>query len=221
MWIVPYDPFLIKKLIKNEICGSMNSVWMHCSQKTGQKLWLRYIDSNCLWGKRVKKKKKKEKRRNATQQNATLYLNITLVPTYFWKYKWELISHGLTVLSLFLSLQPNLLYYSLITHKFEGVGCRVKTHWGQCRRQHRWFNRLTVLSLFLSLLAPNSGLKIDVIDSQSSHYNLFLSLFARNWGLKIDVTDSLSSHYFFPSCYITVSRYLFPSSHAIWGWDLM
>ena len=25
MWIVPWDPFLMKKLLKSEICGSMNS----------------------------------------------------------------------------------------------------------------------------------------------------------------------------------------------------
>ena len=30
---MPWDPFLMKKLIKNEICGSVNSAQMHCSLK--------------------------------------------------------------------------------------------------------------------------------------------------------------------------------------------
>ena len=33
MWIVPWDPFLMKKLIKNIICGSVNSAYVHCSRQ--------------------------------------------------------------------------------------------------------------------------------------------------------------------------------------------
>ena len=33
----------MKKLIKNEICGFVNSAWMHSSWKTGQKLRLLFI----------------------------------------------------------------------------------------------------------------------------------------------------------------------------------
>ena len=29
-----WDPFLMKKLIKNEICGSMNSAYVHCRKST-------------------------------------------------------------------------------------------------------------------------------------------------------------------------------------------
>ena len=29
-----WDPFLIKKLLKSVICGTVNSAWMHCSQLT-------------------------------------------------------------------------------------------------------------------------------------------------------------------------------------------
>ena len=29
-----YDLFLIKKLLKSVICGTVNSAWMHCSQLT-------------------------------------------------------------------------------------------------------------------------------------------------------------------------------------------
>ena len=31
MWIVPWDPFLMKKLLKSVICGSVNSAYIHCS----------------------------------------------------------------------------------------------------------------------------------------------------------------------------------------------
>ena len=31
MWIILWDPFLIKKLLKNRICGSINSAQIHCS----------------------------------------------------------------------------------------------------------------------------------------------------------------------------------------------
>ena len=53
MWIVSWDPFLKKKVLKSEICGSMNSAWMHCSRLT----W-----SNSAAG--TKKKKKKQKTPN-------------------------------------------------------------------------------------------------------------------------------------------------------------
>ena len=32
-WIVPWDPFLIKKLLKSGICGSVNSARMQCSRE--------------------------------------------------------------------------------------------------------------------------------------------------------------------------------------------
>ena len=46
MLIIPWDLFSMKKLLKNEICGSVNSV-----RRKVKKLWL----------KREKKKKKKKK----------------------------------------------------------------------------------------------------------------------------------------------------------------
>ena len=68
MWIVLWDLFLMKKLIKNEICGSVNSTWMHCLRKTGQKLRLLFMYRTWtvppVGGKGVKKKKRKGKRRN-------------------------------------------------------------------------------------------------------------------------------------------------------------
>ena len=33
MWIVLWDPFLMKKLIKSGVCGIVNSAQVHCSQK--------------------------------------------------------------------------------------------------------------------------------------------------------------------------------------------
>ena len=55
----------MKNLIKNEICGSVNSTQMHCSRKIDEKLRLLFIYS--VWtvaacgGKRVQQKKKKRK----------------------------------------------------------------------------------------------------------------------------------------------------------------
>ena len=73
----------MKKLIKHEICGSVNSARMHCSQKTGQKLRLLFMyrtwTVTACGGKTREKKKWRGKRRNATQQNATLYPNITII----------------------------------------------------------------------------------------------------------------------------------------------
>ena len=58
----------MKKLIKNEICGSVNSALMHCSRKTGQKLRLlfmyRILTIAACGRKRVKKNNNK-KRENA------------------------------------------------------------------------------------------------------------------------------------------------------------
>ena len=53
MWIVPWDPFLIKKLLKSEVCESCD--WkvtgVHCSHPK--------VNNHCL-----KKKKKEEKEEN-------------------------------------------------------------------------------------------------------------------------------------------------------------
>ena len=39
--MVPWDPFLMKKLLKNEICGSMNSARIHCSRLKSQQVRLK------------------------------------------------------------------------------------------------------------------------------------------------------------------------------------
>ena len=52
MEIVLWDPFLIKKLLKSVICGTVNSAQMHCSQLT---------KSTIAAEKKKKKKKKKRK----------------------------------------------------------------------------------------------------------------------------------------------------------------
>ena len=58
-----WDPFLMKKLLKSGICGSMNSTLMHCLLRKSQHLRLlfieQYMNSNRVTPKRVKKKKKK------------------------------------------------------------------------------------------------------------------------------------------------------------------
>ena len=53
----------MKKLLKSEICGSMNNTLMHCLPQKSQHLRLlfneQYMNSNRVSPKRVKKKKKK------------------------------------------------------------------------------------------------------------------------------------------------------------------
>ena len=71
-----WNPFLMKKLLKSEICGSINSAQMHYSLWKSQSLQLMFneqcMNSNRITPKRVKttttttttkKKKRKEKRR--------------------------------------------------------------------------------------------------------------------------------------------------------------
>ena len=58
-----WDPFLTKKLIKNEIFGSVNSAYMHCSPQKVNICGYCSLNSNHNTPKRVKKKKKEH---NAT-----------------------------------------------------------------------------------------------------------------------------------------------------------
>ena len=73
MLIVPWDPFLMKKLIKNEICGSVNSAQMHCS--LGKVNICGYCSCTVHWTvaaflqKRVKTKQKKKKKKNEKNEN--------------------------------------------------------------------------------------------------------------------------------------------------------
>ena len=62
-----WDPFLMKKLIKNEICGSVNSVYVHCSLQKVNICGYCSLNSNRNTPKRVKKKKKRTKRSLETQ----------------------------------------------------------------------------------------------------------------------------------------------------------
>ena len=60
-----WDPFLMKKLIKNEICGSVNSAYVHCSLQKVNICGYCSLNSNRNTPKCVKTKKKKKK--NKTQ----------------------------------------------------------------------------------------------------------------------------------------------------------
>ena len=60
----------MKKLIKNEICGSINSTSVYCSQKTGQMMRLLFMYR--IWtvaasGKKTREKKKEKKKRKTQQ----------------------------------------------------------------------------------------------------------------------------------------------------------
>ena len=71
-----WDPFLMKKLIKNEIYGSVNSAYVHCSLQKVNICSYCSLNSNRNTPRRVKTKKKK---RNKTQLgNADLESKHTL-----------------------------------------------------------------------------------------------------------------------------------------------
>ena len=55
-----WDPFLMKKLIKNEICGSVNSAYMHCSLQKVNICGYCSLNSNRNTPKRVKTQKKEK-----------------------------------------------------------------------------------------------------------------------------------------------------------------
>ena len=55
----------MKKLIKNEICGSVNSAYVHCSLQKVNICVYCSLNSNRNTPKRVKTKKKKKKEQNA------------------------------------------------------------------------------------------------------------------------------------------------------------
>ena len=75
MWIIPWDPFLMKKLLKSEICGPWTVHGMHWLAEnclTSQTLRLLFMHS--AWTvaitvksvpKRVKKEKEKKEQKNA------------------------------------------------------------------------------------------------------------------------------------------------------------
>ena len=60
-----WDLFLMKKLIKNKICGSMNSAYMHDSLQKVNICGYCSLNSNRNTPKCVKTKKKKKKEQNA------------------------------------------------------------------------------------------------------------------------------------------------------------
>ena len=60
---MPWDPFLMKKLMKSGICESINSTLMHCLLQKSQYLRLlfneQYMNSNRVSPKRMEKKRTK------------------------------------------------------------------------------------------------------------------------------------------------------------------
>ena len=77
----------MKKLIKNEIYGFVNSARMHCSRKTGQKLRLLFMYHTgtvaACGGKMCEKKKEKKKEKkgeNAETQRSKMQRSIQTLP---------------------------------------------------------------------------------------------------------------------------------------------
>ena len=62
-----WDPFLMKKLIKNEICGSVNSAYVHCLRQKVNICGYCSLNSNRNTPRRVKTKKKRKRKK---EQNA-------------------------------------------------------------------------------------------------------------------------------------------------------
>ena len=62
---MPWNPFLMKKLLKSGICGSINSILMHRLLRKSQHLRLlfneQYMNSNHVTLEHVKKKKKNKR----------------------------------------------------------------------------------------------------------------------------------------------------------------
>ena len=63
VWIVPWDLFLMKKLLKSEICGFVNNAQVHYSPWKSQHLRLLFINSSRIPLKTRKRNKKIKKRR--------------------------------------------------------------------------------------------------------------------------------------------------------------
>ena len=77
-----WDPFLMKKLIKNEICGSINSAY-----DSLQKVNYCSLNNNRNTPKRVKTKNKKKKRNKTQLENADLKSKHTLNLKYILRFK--------------------------------------------------------------------------------------------------------------------------------------
>ena len=81
----------MKKLIKNEICGSVNSARMHCSRKIGQKLRLLFMYRTrtvAACGEKTREKKKEKKKgkrskRKRRKRESKHTLSVLLVMAYF------------------------------------------------------------------------------------------------------------------------------------------
>ena len=68
---MPWDPFLMKKLLKSEICGSIINAQMHCSPEKVNICGYCSLNSRRIPPKsREKEKKKKKKGKNEKNENA-------------------------------------------------------------------------------------------------------------------------------------------------------
>ena len=68
-----WDLFLMKKLLKSEICGSMNSAQVHCSPWKSQQMGLLFMNSSRITPWNAWKPKRKK---NAELQNANAIISI-------------------------------------------------------------------------------------------------------------------------------------------------
>ena len=74
---MPWDLFLMKKLIKSEVCGSMNSTSVYCSWKKSQHKLLKKK-------KRKKRRKRRKRKRSREKLDPNMHLIFTIKTLVCW-----------------------------------------------------------------------------------------------------------------------------------------
>ena len=70
MWIIPWDPFLMKKLLKSGICRSINSTQIYCLPWKSQQIW-------------AEPKKKKRKPHNKNTNTIIIWIQTGTIYVFF------------------------------------------------------------------------------------------------------------------------------------------
>ena len=87
-------------------------------------------------------------------------------------------------------------------HSFTLVPTYFRKGWGLSQCAVAYYITCLFLNIFYYLNRSSILYIREYWSVTDSVLSLFLSLFVRNLGLKIDVTDSQCSHYFFPSLHV-------------------
>ena len=140
--IVPWDPFLMKKLLKSDICGFVNSARMHYSRLKSQHT----VAANLL--KCMHAKKKKKKKGLKTQ-------------TWVWKCRSKpTLRRGLDPRSRLTSAFPNPHLHFQTFFFSQRVNCNIT--WIYCARDKKYYSR-TVHTMFKGSTVLFTHLKIILL----------------------------------------------------------